>query len=54
MKPAEAAAVLRNLRNEKQLAIRNAKNRKKAERAAHHAPTRPQSAIARALPILGK
>ncbi len=40
MRPEQAAAMIRNLRTEKMLAIRNAKARRQAERAARKPPAR--------------
>ncbi len=40
MRPEQAAAIIRNLRNEKTLAVRNAKSRQRAERAARKPPAR--------------
>ncbi len=45
MRPEQAVAMIRNLRIEKTLAVRNAKNRRRADRAARNptarAPVRP-------------
>lgn len=40
MRPGQAEAMIRNLRNEKMLAIRNAKDRRRAEKAARKSPPR--------------
>ena len=40
MRPEQAAAMIRNLRIEKMLAVRNAKARRHAERAARKSPAR--------------